>query len=76
MLELKRTSWAQGAQQACIDLAASSPGRAPGLPDLQARQEQAAFSLGLPTSPLHASRMLLAWSSAAESGARRWHGPC
>ena len=67
---LHRVHGVQAAQQACIDLAASSPGRGAALPELESRQEQAAFSLGVPTNPLHASKMLLAWSSAAESGAR------
>ena len=66
----------QAAQQACIDLITSSQGRGLALPEVEARQELAAFSVGIPANPLHASKMLLAWSSAAESGEPRRADVC
>ena len=40
----------------------------PVLPGQQHKQEIAAFSLGVPTNPLQASKMLQAWSASADPG--------
>ena len=40
----------------------------PVLPVQQHKQELAAFSLGVPTNPVQASKMLQAWSASADPG--------
>lgn len=66
----------QAAQQACIDMAADRQDGRPVLPGQQHKQELAAFSLGVPTNPLQASKMLQAWSASADPGESCPIRPC